>query len=299
MTSSNVIELAEVVPHRSVSQLTTYTACSEQFRLQRVAKAPQQPAAWFIHGSGFHHAIEEYELSGRQMTVEQARQSAYDYYDTEIAKELEKEPDYTRWMTGGAKKGETDIIDRREKMADQVGIYINYAEAHDDEWRIAQFGPRGVAVELEFNIQFGPVMVKGFIDQVREYRDGRLVPVDLKSGSREPASGFQLAVYAHAINEYLNVLPPGGAFFMPKLKRSGGLVGDVWKDLTPFSRELLDEMFDNFDKAERAGIYIPNPSDSCRTCSVAEFCRVKGAPQKIPLFSGIKTRQEALAHTSG
>src|SRR5699024_11228456 len=81
LTSSNVIELAEVVPHRSVSQLTTYTACSEQFRLQRVAKAPQQPAAWFIHGSGFHHAIEEYELSGRQMTVEQARQSAYDYYE--------------------------------------------------------------------------------------------------------------------------------------------------------------------------------------------------------------------------
>src|SRR5699024_4346288 len=170
LTSSNVIELAEVVPPPSVRQRAADTGCSEHFRLRRVAKAPQPPGAWCIHGSGFPHASEEYELSARQRTGGQARQSGYDYYDTEIAKELEKEPGYTRWMTGGAKKGETDIIDRREKMADQVGIYINYAEAHDDEWRIAQLGPRGVAVELEFNIRFGPDMVKGFIDQVRECR---------------------------------------------------------------------------------------------------------------------------------
>lgn len=286
-----MIELADIVPHRSVSQLSTYTQCSEQYRLQRVAKVPQQPAAWFVHGSAFHHAIEEYELSDRQMTEEQAKQAGYAYYDREIAEQLEKEPDYARWMTGGAKKGENDIRDRRERMADQVGIYISYAEAHADEWRIYPIGPRGKAVELELNLVFGGVTVKGFIDQVREYRDGRLVPVDLKSGSKEPASGFQLAVYAQAINEYLGVLPTSGAFFMPKLKRDQSLVGDVWKDLSAWNRDLLDGMFRDFDNAERAGIYLPNPGDGCRTCGVAEYCRVNGNPSKVAEFATITTRK--------
>ena len=63
------------------------------------------------------------------MTPEQAKQVGYDYYDQHIAEELEQEPDTTRWMTGGNKKGENDIADRREKMADQVDIYINGTDA--------------------------------------------------------------------------------------------------------------------------------------------------------------------------
>lgn len=196
-------------------------------------------------------------------------------------------------MTGGNKKGETDIADRRAKGADQVAIYINYAEAHADEWRIYPIGPRGFAVELEFNIAFGGVMVKGFIDQVREYRDGRIIPVDLKSGTKEPASGFQLAVYAQAINEYIGVLPESGAFFMPKLKRDQTLVGDVWKDLKPFSRDVLDGMFRQFDIAERAGVYIPNPGDGCRTCAVFDACRVNGIPEQVAQFATITTRPQA------
>lgn len=282
-----------MVPHRSVSQLTTYTSCNEQYRLQRVAKAPQRPAAWFIHGSAFHYAVEEYELSSRALSVDECRELFFTHYDKAIAEALETHPDYSDWMTGGNKKGETDISDRRVKGADQVGIYISYAEAHADEWRIFPIGPRGMGVELEFNIEFGGVMVKGFIDQVRQYRDGRIVPVDLKSGTKEPASGFQLAVYAHAINEYLGVLPEAGCFFMPKQRRDGTLVGDVWKPLTQWSRDMLDGMFKQFDTSERAGIYLPNPGDGCRTCGVAEFCRVNGNPDSVARFATITTRPRA------
>lgn len=246
-----------------------------------------------MHGSAFHHAIELYELSGRTMTVEQAQEKYYEYYDQAIKDSLEENPDYTDWMTGGNKKGEKDIADRREKGADQVAIYISYAEAHSDEWRIYPIGPRGYAVELEFNIEFGGVMVKGFIDQVREYRDGRIVPVDLKSGTREPASGFQLGVYAHAIHEYMGVLPETGVFFMPKLKRDGSLVGDVMKDLRPWNRDMVNSMFRQFDTAERAGVYIPNPGDGCRTCGVAQYCRAQGNPDKAAMFATITQRPQA------
>lgn len=282
-----------MVPHRSVSQLTTYTQCGEAYRLERVARAPQRPAAWFMHGSAFHHAIEEYELSNREMTVEQVTQAGYLYYDEAIAEALEEEPDYNNWMTGGHRKGETDIELRREKVAEQVGIYIQYAEAHADEWRIYPIGPRGKAVELELNMSFGGVTVKGFIDQVREYRDGRLMPVDLKSGTKEPVSGFQLAVYAQAINEYVGVLPTSGAFFMPKLKQNGSLVGDVYRDLSPWDRPTIDRMFSDFDKAERAGIYIPSPGDMCRVCGVAESCSIMGTPEQRVLFKDIRVRGDA------
>lgn len=279
-----------MVPHRSVSQLTTYTSCGEQYRLQRVAKSPEKPAAWTIHGSAFHYAIEEYELSSRSLSVDECRELFFTHYDNAINEAKEKEPDLSRWLTGGNKKAETDIADRRAKGADQVNIYIDYAQAHNDEWRILQAGPRGVAVELEFNIQFGGVNVLGFIDQIRHYRDGRIVPTDLKSGTKEPASGFQLAVYAHAINENMGILPDTGAFFMPKLKRDGTLVGDVWKTLTQWNKPLLDVMFQQFDAAERAGIYLPNPGDGCRTCSVAESCKVNGNPEQVARFATITTR---------
>lgn len=68
-----------------------------------------------MHGSAFHFAIEEYELSGRSLSVDDCKQLFFDHYDKAIAEALEKEPEYANWMTGGHKKGENDIADRRVK----------------------------------------------------------------------------------------------------------------------------------------------------------------------------------------
>lgn len=272
------VDLAPAVHHRSVSQLSTYSQCSEAFRLQKVAKAPQRPAAWFGHGSAFHSAIEEYELSGRAMTIEQAQEHYRADYDRRINEEQERVPEPEKWLTGGRTKAETDVENRRQRGADQVKIYIEYAEAHADQWRIWPVGDRGYAVELQFEVDFGGVNVLGYIDQVREYADGSIIPVDLKSGTKEPASALQLATYAHVINEFMGVLPTSGTFWMPKLRRDGTLVGDVWKDLTAWTKPLLDKMYRGFDAAERAGIYLPQPGDMCRVCTVQDACTVMGIP---------------------
>ena len=58
--------------HRSVSQYTTYVQCGEAYRLERVAKAPQTPAAWFVQGTAVHAAVEAYELSYRALTAAEA-----------------------------------------------------------------------------------------------------------------------------------------------------------------------------------------------------------------------------------
>src|SRR5699024_1647029 len=189
------------------------------------------------------------------ITVEQAQELYHQDYDRRIAEEWERVPEPEKWLTGGRAKAETDIAGRRERGADQVKTYITYAEASSDEWRIWPVGDRGYAVELGFEMDFGGVNVLGYIDQIREYRDGRIVPVDLKSGTKEPVSSMQLAVYAHAINQNMGVLPQSGVFFMPKLRQNGSLVGDVYRDLTAWTKQLLDKMYRGFDKAERAGIY--------------------------------------------
>ena len=69
------IDLAQIAPkRRSVSQFSTYMSCGEQYRLSRVAQAPQRPAAWFAMGSAVHEVIEQWELWDRQGTIDQAKQ---------------------------------------------------------------------------------------------------------------------------------------------------------------------------------------------------------------------------------
>lgn len=157
-----------------------------------------------------------------------------------------------------------------------MSLYIKYAEAHADQWRIWPVGPKGKACELEFEIKLGGVPVIGYIDQIREYSDGRIVPVDIKTGSKDPGSSLQLGVYAKAIEKYMGVLPQGGAFFFPRLKRNGTLKGDIWHDLTVWTDDLLEREFKAFDAAERAGLYLANPSDFCRVCAQQDNCKVMG-----------------------
>lgn len=291
MTQSNIIELAPP-RRRSVSQLTSYTQCGEAYRLSRVARAPERPTAWSIHGSAFHQGIEEWELSDRQLSVEAVKDAAWQYYDTHIAEALEANPDYSVWLTGGNKKGETDIADRRVVVGEQIDLYINYAEAYSDEWRIWNVGPKGKACELEFTVEFGGVQVLGYIDQIREYRDGRIVPVDLKTGSKEPGSSVQLGVYARAVESIMGILPQSGAFFFPRKKRDGTLKGDIWHDLSVWTPELLAEEFASFDYAERSQIYNANPSDFCRVCSQQDNCKIKGIPGVKEQYLGITKRAD-------
>lgn len=231
-----------------------------------------------MHGSAFHHAIEEYELADRNMTIDQAQEIYRIDYDKRLAVEQERVPEDHLWLTGGKTRADTDKANRRERGADQVATYINYAEAHADVWRIWPVGEKGKAIELKFEVDFGGVNVLGYIDQIREFADGSIVPVDLKSGTKEPVSSMQLATYAHAVNDNMGILPMTGIYFMPKTRRDGSLVGDVRRDLSAWTKPLLDKMYSGFDKAERSGVYLPSPGDACRVCTVQDACSVMGVP---------------------
>jgi putative RecB family exonuclease len=279
---------------RSVSQLTSYAQCAESYRLQKVAKAPQRPASWFHMGVAAHEGIEKYEASGRTMTTAEAVEVFHQTYDAKVASDLERWPEWDSWMTGGRKGGEQDMEDRRVIGAYQVEQYVEYAEEHAAEWRI-------IASEVEFVIELGNVDVLGYIDQVRQYADGTIEVDDLKGGSSIPGSAFQLGVYGLAAEEYMGIKPTSAAFI--KLARPATARGkakpttELRHDLTPWTREHITRLFSDFDKAERQGLYLPNPQDQCeRTCGVAQWCSVpgKGHGESAAKFSTIRTRQSAV-----
>jgi len=281
--------------HRSVSQVGSFAQCAEAYRLSRVARVPSKPAAWFNHGTAYHFAIEEYENSGRKLSKELLTSLFTDLYREEINKLKERWPDEKDWLTGGNKKGFKDIEDREVIGVWQVHDYVDFAEAHKDDWRILPLGNGLLATEVKFTIELGGVSVNGYIDQIREWRDGSLEVADLKTGSREPASSMQLGVYAQVALQNTGKLPATGVFVKAgrpaTAKVDAKPTKDIRRTLDEWTPEFLGSMFKDMDRMDKLGLFLPNPQDGCeRTCTVAEYCRVKGWGDRAT-FAEIRTRE--------
>lgn len=281
--------------HRSVSQASSYAQCGEAYRLSRVALAPSKPAAWFVHGTAYHSVIEEYENSLRSISVPTLEDLFKAEYQAEIAKMRERWPDESDWITGGRKKGFQDIADREAIGLWQVRDYVDFAEAHKRAWRILPLDGGKVATEVRFDMDFGGVKVIGFIDQIRQYADGTLEVADLKTGTSTPGSAMQLAVYREVVFANTGILPISGVFVKagrPATPRADVRpTKDVQHFLHSWDKSLLDSIFSDMDRAEKQGIYLPNPQDGCeRTCTVSEFCRIKGSNRSL---DHITTRAQA------
>lgn len=276
---------------RSVSQLTSYSSCGEAYRLERIAKAPRRPAAWFQMGTSYHKIVEDWENGGRKEDEEQL----YELYSADYNAGIEaiklEWPDLGVWMTGGSKKGEQDIADREVLGRWQVGDYVRFARENEDEWRV-------ITSEVYFEMDFGGVPVVGYIDQIRQYKDGRIEAVDLKTGSSTPVTAVQLATYRWAVHKFMGVLPDTGAFVKagrpatPRSKKDKP-TADIRHDLTSWTKPKLDRWFVDMDRAERAGIYLPNPGEHCaRTCGVAQFCSAVGHPPSAALYAPATLQEE-------
>src|SRR5699024_12732291 len=97
---------------RSASQLMSYSSCSEMYRLQRIARAPQRPAAWLFQGTAVHAAIELFEESRRKASIEELEDAFIMSYREAANDAIEKQDGHLdAFMTGGRKKPETDLSD--------------------------------------------------------------------------------------------------------------------------------------------------------------------------------------------
>lgn len=216
-----------------------------------------------------HEAIEAWERSNRTMDMAGATDVYESAWRLHLSRMLKDEPDTDKWMTGNPRtKGSVDLSRRFGRGVEQLERYI--ANALNDGWTIWETPDYEPAIELPFKIFLGTIEVVGYIDQIREYPDGSLRIVDLKSGTKIPSWDFQLGVYRLAVLESYGVEINEGSFLMLKDDKEVGPT-----DLTRYTHERLTVWFEGLNRGVESETFIPNVGDHCRICSVWKYCSAK------------------------
>lgn len=123
------------------------------------------------------------------------------------------------------------------------------------------------AIELGLTPTLGGVQVKMHIDRVMVTPDGELVILDLKTGQRTPSSDLQLAFYAAGMEQQLGVRPSYGTYWMAREGTTSPLV-----DLNFLSKDKVEEMIADFERARQARLFIPN-LNNCKMCDLTKDCK--------------------------
>lgn len=260
---------------RSFSQLSTYSRCSEQFRLERLVRPrlPKRPASWLIAGTCFQSAVDNWEISGR------TSDPFKDFTDLYIAgiEELKiEQPDWGMWMKPPRTKTVEADIENRMKAGLEKWIpnYLRYAE--EAEWEIwrTPFNDPAFEVELEWTFDNG-VTVKLAIDRVLYWPEAGIISLeDLKSGNRIE-SGAQLHLYLYVFSKVFADELEGPVKYARFWYAKDGGVSEWYTPLKDAERKLTD-FYGALDRGIQNKVFIPNPGDHCGLCPVKEYCREKG-----------------------
>ncbi|RGD62475.1 PD-(D/E)XK nuclease family protein [Kitasatospora xanthocidica] len=252
---------------RSVSQFNQYfEGCSWRYKLQRIDRVPQRPAAWSHHGTAFHTAAEHVELArwkGDGLLDQGDAQTLFnDAYTEAINKSMREWPDLDDWLRA---KGETqdDIEQRYELGMQQAAEYVTHSNNRLERiWET----PEGVpAIELHFEVEFAGVPVVGFIDLVVERPDGSLVVRDNKTGTMK--SKFQLYAYGSALRRMVpGVRVDAGDWWLAKENRLSRPVK------LGMPEQEIEASFVALDEGVKAGEFVPQPGFNCRFCDVSHKC---------------------------
>jgi putative RecB family exonuclease len=265
-----------VSDYRSFSALKEWQDCGERYRLHRIEKAWERPAAWLPQGLAVHEAIEAYERSNRLMPDDEIVEIFLDSYIKHVNRLSEETPRWDYWFRSGPYKGEDDILRRMNIGKEQVVKYTAWTRTHHQEkvWITPDGTP---AIELPIDVMFGSVRVKGYIDQLVvdwaavDLGDPEITVRDIKTGNL-PDEPKQLAIYARAVEMmYPGVKVNQADFWMGK---SGKATFPY--DLSEYTVDQIAEEFETMDEAVKRSDFTPNPTEKgCMFCPVASSCEFR------------------------
>lgn len=192
------------------------------------------------------------------------------YWDIAWLKET-KDLDFSKARVAGrstkANPDREDAVWWMNQGSMWVDNYILWRKNNPD-WKIWRT-PEGVkAVEIELNPVIADVPVKMVIDRVFEV-NGQLVIVDLKTSARRPISDLQLGFYKVGLEMQFGIEVNLGNYWMSREAGTGEMI-----DLSRYTLSTLEYMVSGFDKARKAGVFLPNLS-SCSFCGLTEHCTFK------------------------
>ena len=146
-----------------------------------------------------------------------------------------------------------------------VDNYILWRK-NNPTWKIWTTPQGARAIELQLNPVIAGVTIKMVIDRIFEV-DGKLVIVDLKTSVRRPTSDLQLGFYKVGLEQTLGIEINTGNYWMSRESGTGDMI-----DLSRYTLDTLEYFAEGFDKARKAGIFLPNLS-SCNFCGLTEHCQ--------------------------
>lgn len=189
------------------------------------------------------------------------------YWDVAWLKET-KDLDFSKARVAGrstkANPDREDAVWWMNQGSIWVDNYIMWRKNNPD-WKIWRTPEGAKAIEIELNPVIADVPVKMVIDRVFEV-NGQLVIVDLKTSARRPVSDLQLGFYKVGLEMQFGIEVNLGNYWMSREAGTGEMI-----DLSRYTLSMLEYMVSGFDKARKAGVFLPNLS-SCSFCGLTEHC---------------------------
>ena len=146
-----------------------------------------------------------------------------------------------------------------------VQAYIDWRKANPD-WKLWKT-PQGIpAIELAMLPEFAGVPVKMILDRVFEV-NGELVIVDLKTSQQTPTNTLQLGFYKVGILKTFGIDVKWGTYWMARQHGVSPLVS-----LEKYTEDKLEYLVAGFDKARKAGVFLPNTNNCQYKCGLTDYC---------------------------
>jgi hypothetical protein len=146
-----------------------------------------------------------------------------------------------------------------------VEQYIAWRKQNPN-WKIWTAPDGRPAIELELTPVVADVPVKMVIDRIFEV-DGQLVIVDLKTSKNTPTSTLQLGFYKLGLEETFDIKVDWGNYYMSRGSNTVEMV-----DLSGYTFEKMEFLVKGFDKARKAGIFLPNTNSCQYMCGLTAHC---------------------------
>jgi putative RecB family exonuclease len=190
-------------------------------------------------------------------------------WDTAWAKESEG-IDLTNARVGGratkVNPNKEDISYWQTQGPRWVEQYIAWRKQNPN-WKIWTTPDGRPAIELELTPIVADVPVKMVIDRIFDV-DGQLVIVDLKTSKNTPTSTLQLGFYKLGLEETFDIKIDWGNYYMSRGSNTVEMV-----DLSGYTYEKMEFLVKGFDKARKAGIFLPNTNSCQYMCGLTAHCQ--------------------------
>lgn len=147
-----------------------------------------------------------------------------------------------------------------------VQAYIDWRKANP-EWKLWKTPQGAPAVELAMLPEFAGVPVKMILDRVFEV-NGELVIVDLKTSQQTPTNTLQLGFYKVGMLKTFGIDVKWGTYWMARQHGVSPLVS-----LEQYTEDKLEYLVSGFDKARKAGIFLPNTNNCQYKCGLTAHCQ--------------------------